>query len=180
MAPLFVPTAGGRPMCVSITNAGRPWGWVADEKGYRYTKWHPVTGRAWPVIPASWMNIADRIAGPDDWDCAHIVRYDDDGSLGLHRDETEFDIEGQIVTISLGRSAKWKVRESKSTPITSAELKSGDVTLLSGPSRHVLHGVEGLRSPEMFDVPLLTFDGRYAISIRSGAGRPARLQAWRR
>ena len=44
-------TPGGFRMSVAMTNCGS-YGWVSDERGYRYSATDPDTGRAWPALPA--------------------------------------------------------------------------------------------------------------------------------
>ena len=58
-APLFTPAMprSGKPMSVRMTNCG-PLGWVTDkERGYRYQATHPTTGKAWPPIPATLLEL---------------------------------------------------------------------------------------------------------------------------
>ena len=62
-APLFTPRMPrtGKPFSVRMTNCGA-LGWVSDEKrGYRYQATHPVTGKTWPPIFPSLLNIWNEI-----------------------------------------------------------------------------------------------------------------------
>src|SRR6185295_6404728 len=45
-------TPGGFTMSVAMTNCGEA-GWVTDRQGYRYESHDPVSGRAWPPMPAA-------------------------------------------------------------------------------------------------------------------------------
>ena len=47
-------TPGGYAMSVAMTNCGAV-GWVTDRKGYRYSAIDPESGRAWPALPASFL-----------------------------------------------------------------------------------------------------------------------------
>src|SRR3954470_16979069 len=50
-------TPGGQTMSVAMTNCG-PLGWVSDRGGYRYDACDPLTGRAWPAMPAEFLELA--------------------------------------------------------------------------------------------------------------------------
>lgn len=179
-APLFAVAAGRFPMSVRVTNAGKV-GWVADERGgYRYQARHPVTGKPWPKIPKAWKLLADRYESGELWDCAHIVWYAQDARegkgavLGEHRDKTEHDKSGVIVTVALGDPADWWVREDEEAKPTMARLNSGAIVVFKGPSRHVLHRIGKVHygDADMFHPSPLDGPGRIALSIRSGAGAP--------
>lgn len=188
LAPLFVPVAGSLDMSVRITNAG-PVGWCATSRdrrrfpfaerdGYHYSRIHPVTGAPWPTIPTWWLELADRFRGPDEdgppllWDCAHVVFYQPDAMLGWHRDKTEADLRGRVVTFVLGDPAVWEIEDGEGV-VTSTVLITGDVVRLSGPARNLEHriarvmpGVVG----DLFNPSPLSKPGRVVISVRSGAG----------
>ncbi len=171
LAPLHSQVSGGKAMSVMTSNAGA-LGWVADDQGYRYAPDHPKTGDAWPPIPTAWTAIADRVAGSHPWDCAHLVWYAPGARLGWHRDKTEAERHHPIVTICLGDEAAWAVRVDELEPIHRTRLQSGDVTLLSGSNRHLLHTVEGIiAAPSLLAPSPLDRPGRLAISVRV-AGSP--------
>jgi alkylated DNA repair protein (DNA oxidative demethylase) len=158
------PKAGGREMSVRISNAGA-WGWVADERGYRYASVNPQTGRPWAEIPAPWLEYATSVAGAHPWDCAHLVWYERDACLGWHRDVTERR-RLPIVTVSLGDQARWSVREDEGAPICTATLESGHTTVLSGPTREALHRVDRIAPAGLFSPSPLGRPGRLAVSVR--------------
>src|SRR6478735_1038636 len=54
-------TPGGYRMSVAMTNCG-PLGWVSDKSGYRYISNDPVSGLAWPSMPASFLRLATSAA----------------------------------------------------------------------------------------------------------------------
>ena len=45
-------TRRGQTIQVAMTNCGTA-GWVSDTKGYRYSPIDPLTGKAWPEMPAA-------------------------------------------------------------------------------------------------------------------------------
>jgi alkylated DNA repair protein (DNA oxidative demethylase) len=172
-APLMRPTAGGRDMSVRITNAG-PWGWVADQQGYRYTDRHPVTGQPWPPIPERWAIVAAEMGYLHAWDCAHVVWYEPGAALGWHRDKTEHSRTGAILTFSLGDPAIWCVRANEEAEETRCTLNSGAVVLLYGETRDYLHRIAKVLPQDNGDLfrpasPLST-PGRLVVSLREGAG----------
>ena len=60
-------TPGGFEMSVAMTNCGIV-GWLSDRKGYRYEPRHPGTGKPWPPIPQSVLQVA--------LDCARDAGFD--------------------------------------------------------------------------------------------------------
>jgi alkylated DNA repair protein (DNA oxidative demethylase) len=196
-APMFTPVAGGLDMSVQITNAG-PVGWCAtsgdrkrfpfaEREGYHYAARHPVTGEPWPAIPPRWLELADMFRGPDEdgpllpWDCAHIVYYrppkgsDPGANLGWHRDKTEADRRGRVITFPLGDDAWWEIEDEDGNK-TSTILRSGDVVRLSGPTRHLQHRIAKVLPRQTLDLfapteSPLSGPGRVVISARSGARR---------
>lgn len=86
---LVVP--GGHTMSVGMTNCGRV-GWVSDRSGYRYDPIDPDTGKPWPPMPASFLDLASRAAAEAgfpgyDPDACLINRYEAGAKLGLHQDK---------------------------------------------------------------------------------------------
>ena len=75
-----------------MTNCGE-LGWVTDkERGYRYQATHPVTGKPWPPIPQTlldlWREVADHPQPPQ----ACLVNfYSDKAKMGQHQDRDESD-----------------------------------------------------------------------------------------
>jgi len=63
--------------------------------------------------------------------------------LGLHRDEDETDFSAPILSVSLGDDAIFRIGGLKRRePTQSITLTSGDVFVMSGPSRLRYHGIE--------------------------------------
>src|SRR3974390_3133706 len=85
-APLYTSTMpkSGAPMSVRMTNCG-DFGWYSDKSGgYRYDPRHPLTGTAWPPIPAAllsaWAHLTDYALPPQ----ACLVNvYESDARMGL-------------------------------------------------------------------------------------------------
>lgn len=144
-APLYVPTMPrtGKPMSVRMTNCGA-LGWVTDkQRGYRYQETHPVTGRPWPPMPASLLNLWDTLADYERPPEACLVNfYDDTAKMGLHQDSDEADFNAPVLSVSLGDTCLFRVGGTARTDkAVSLKLKSGDIVLLAGKSRLAFHGV---------------------------------------
>jgi alkylated DNA repair protein (DNA oxidative demethylase) len=146
-------TRGGYSMSVAMTNCGRV-GWVSDKTGYRYDPIDPSTGLAWPAMPASFRDLAERAAAQagfrnyDPDDCL-INRYVPGAKLGLHQDRDEKDAWAPIVSVSLGVDAVflWGGKH-RSDRVRRLHLTHGDVVVWGGPARFVHHGVAPLREGE--------------------------------
>ena len=143
-ARLYRPvTPGGKPMSVEMSNMG-PLGWVTDARGYRYEALHPVTGDAWPPIPALlldlWAELADPTTPPD---ACLVNLYRAGGRMGSHRDADEADFSLPVLSISLGDTAIFRIGGlARRDPTISVRLASGDVCLLAGEARLAYHGVD--------------------------------------
>lgn len=161
-APLVRPkTSSGRPMRVRISSAGQ-FGWVGAKGGYRYDKTQ-ANGKPWPPLPKTWINLANEIAGIQNWDSAIINWYDNEASLGWHRDKDEADLTRPIVTISLGDACSWAVKDDNGNAHR-VRLESGNITLLAGKNRNKYHTVEKIIEAGLFS-PLKT-RGRISITMR--------------
>lgn len=144
-APLYVPTMPrtGKPMTVRMTNCG-PLGWVTDKaRGYRYQETHPGTGRPWPEMPASLLNLWEKLADyPLPPEACLINFYDDTARMGMHQDSDEADFNAPVLSVSLGDTCLFRIGGTQRTDkAASLKLKSGDIVLLAGKSRLAFHGV---------------------------------------
>src|SRR6202047_2651920 len=54
-------TPGGFRMSVAMTNCGA-FGWITDEKGYRYDRVDPETNNTWPGMSDCFLRIASSAA----------------------------------------------------------------------------------------------------------------------
>ncbi len=143
-------TPGGLRMSVAMTNAGS-LGWVSDRHGYRYDPIDPLSGRAWPVMPAILHELAGNAAaraGFDGFvpDACLINRYQTGARLSLHQDRDEGDLAQPIVSVSLGVPAMFlfggleRAERQQRVP-----LAHGDVVVWGGPARLRFHGVLPLK-----------------------------------
>lgn len=139
-------TPGGREMSAALSSCGR-FGWVTDERGYRYAERDPETGRPWPTMPAVLRALATRAASAAGFeafapDSCLINRYGPDARMSLHRDDTERAFDAPIVSVTLGASATFAFGGGERTdPVQKVPLHHGDVLVWGGPSRLRYHGV---------------------------------------
>lgn len=134
-------------MSVAMTACGER-GWISEKGGYRYSEADPLTGRAWPAMPALFATLAAEaaaVAGFDGFvpDSTLINEYRPGTKLSLHQDKEERDPAHPVVSVSLGLAAifAWGGLARRG-PLRRYELLSGDVVVFGGPSRLVYHGVE--------------------------------------
>jgi alkylated DNA repair protein (DNA oxidative demethylase) len=142
-------TPGGFRMSVAMSNCGA-LGWVTDASGYRYDRIDPDSGRPWPQMPESFVELAHRAAdgaGYRDFvpDACLISRYEPGARLTLHQDRNEEDFDQPIVSLSLGLPAMFLLGGLK-RPVKAMRvpLNHGDVVVWGGPARLRYHGVTAL------------------------------------
>jgi alkylated DNA repair protein (DNA oxidative demethylase) len=146
-------TPGGHTMSVAMTNCGRV-GWVSDASGYRYDPIDPDSGKPWPALPSTFLDLARRAAeqgGFTDFapDACLINRYKPGAKLSLHQDKDELDLGAPIVSVSLGLPATFLFGGfSRSDPVMRYRLTHGDVVVWGGPARLAYHGVAPLPDGE--------------------------------
>jgi alkylated DNA repair protein (DNA oxidative demethylase) len=142
-------TPGGHRMSVAMTNCG-PLGWVSDRSGYRYDPHDPDSGRPWPAMPSSFVELAIGAAAAVGYpsfmpDACLINRYQPGARLSLHRDEGDFG--APIVSVSLGADAIFLFGGLKRTDRAERVLlRHGDVVVLGGEARMRYHGVAPLKA----------------------------------
>ena len=158
----------GKPFSVINSNAGL-YGWFADQNGYHYSDKHPVTNQPWPEIPKEIIEIAQLLANKAGYfnfkpESCYINFYSENGSLGLHRDDSEQNLTAPIVSISLGDTALFhlggKTRKDQKQKIL---LESGDCYVQGGDSRLYYHSVEKILPKTS---SLLPDGGRINLTIR--------------
>lgn len=163
-APLFAPeTRWGKKMSVRMTSAGR-YGWFSDRRGYRYIAQHP-SGADWPPIPDPvmdvWRALAPQARAPE---CCLVNFYTGGAKMGLHQDRDEADFSQPVLSISLGDDALFRIGGTERGGKTqSTWLESGDVMLLTGPSRLAYHGIDRIRGGSS---TLLAGGGRINLTLR--------------
>jgi alkylated DNA repair protein (DNA oxidative demethylase) len=153
-APLrHLVTPGGYTMSVAMSNCGA-LGWVSDRSGYRYDAKDPLSGKAWPAMPACFAELALRAAaevGFDNFqpDACLINRYEPGARLSLHQDKDEGNMDAPIVSVSLGLPAVFLFGGlSRADRPARYRLLHGDVAVWGGPSRLAYHGVAPLADGE--------------------------------
>lgn len=166
-APLYVPAMPrtGKEMTVRMTNCGA-LGWVTDkERGYRYQDTHPVTGKAWPAIPARLLSLWQEHAGwPQPPEACLVNFYDASARMGMHQDRDEQNLEAPVLSVSLGDSCLFRVGGiERGGGTMSFRLESGDVVLLEGPGRLRFHGVDRIHAGTS---GLLKNGGRINLTLR--------------
>jgi alkylated DNA repair protein (DNA oxidative demethylase) len=112
----------------------------------------PLTGLAWPRIPASWLSFVESVAKQSGFfnfmpDVCLVNRYAPGNKLSLHQDRDEQDFTQPIVSISLGISAHFLMgglkRKDKTQTIL---LNHGDVIVWGGVSRMRYHGISVIKN----------------------------------
>ena len=165
-APLYSPAMprSGSPYSVRMSNCGSH-GWLSDQSGYRYSSVHPLTGAPWPAIPQPVLDIWRETTGlAFDPQACLINYYGPTAKLGLHRDQDEEAKDVPILSISLGDTALFRLGgPERKSPTRSMRLGSGDLLLLSGPSRHWFHGVDRILPGTS---RLLKEGGRFNLTLR--------------
>ena len=147
-----------------MSNCG-PLGWLSDRSGYRYSPIHPLTGEPWPAIPAPVLELWRATTGAAYPPEACLINYyGPTAKLGLHRDQDEAAKEAPILSISLGDTALFRLGgPERKDPTRSVKLASGDLVVLSGPSRHWYHGVDRILPGTS---QLLPEGGRFNLTLR--------------
>jgi alkylated DNA repair protein (DNA oxidative demethylase) len=151
--PQQMMTPMGYKMSVRTTSFGQ-FGWVGTKGGYGYSTTDPVTKKAWPAIPSSFLVLAKsaaKQAGYRDFepDTCLVNVYEVGSKMGLHQDKDEQDFTQPIVSVSLGLAATFQFgglkRQDKPRKLT---LSHGDVVVWGGKSRMCFHGVLPLKAGE--------------------------------
>ncbi len=143
-------TPGGFRMSVSTSSCGQA-GWITDGAGYRYSSRDPLTGKAWPEMPALFMQLAQSAAneaGYPDFlpDSCLINRYRPGTKMSLHQDKDERNLGQPIVSISLGLPAIFQFGgDERSDKTQRIALMHGDVFVWGGVSRLKYHGILPLK-----------------------------------
>ena len=164
-APFYEPqTPWGKPMSVLQTSLG-PLGWITDRSGYRYADRHPVTGEPWGVMPQSLLDLWARYADPaTPADSCLVNLYRGEAKMGMHQDSDEANLNAPVLGISLGDTAVFRMGGlARKDPSTTLRLASGDINLLSGPSRRSYHGIDRILAGSS---QLIPGGGRINLTLR--------------
>jgi alkylated DNA repair protein (DNA oxidative demethylase) len=165
-APLFTPVMPrtGRPFSVRMTNLGK-LGWVSDRNGYRYQPLHPETGKPWPAMPRTLLDIWHKVSGfqPEPEACL-VNSYQQGAKMGLHQDRDEEDFSAPVVSVSLGDTAVFRFGGTERGGKTQTlKLSSGDVVVLGGKARLCFHGIDRVLTGTS---TLLKEGGRINLTLR--------------
>lgn len=164
---------GGGRMAVAMSNCGG-LGWVADQHGYRYTSFDPLSGMPWPEMPEEFGTRAKSVAAEAGFmhfvpDACLINRYVAGVGLGVHRDADEEDLEQPIVSVSIGESAVFLWGGLKrNEPLRRLALHDGDVLVWGGTARLTYHGVMPIAPAEPGAL-------RFNLTFRSASRNSTRL-----
>ncbi len=165
-APFYRPRMphSGKAFSVEETNFGS-LGWCSDERGYRYERLHPLSGKPWPAMPAMLLDLWRACTGyPAAPECCLVNLYRDGARMGLHQDRDEEDLDAPVLSLSLGDDALFRIGgTSRKGPTTSFRLRSGDVLVFGGPARLAFHGVDRVTSNSSQIVP---GGGRLNLTLR--------------
>ena len=164
-APFYRPAmpGSGKAFSVEESNFGS-LGWVSDKDGYRYQPAHPVTGKAWPAIPAALMELWREIADAPEPECCLVNLYRGEARMGLHQDKDEQAMGAPVVSVSLGDEALFRIGgETRRGPTRSVTLSSGDVVMFGGPARLAYHGIDRIRPGSSSLIP---GGGRINLTLR--------------
>src|SRR3984957_19567692 len=139
-------TPGGFVMSVAMTNCGAA-GWVTDRSGYRYDALDPESGKPWPSMPASFLDLAVAAAKEAGYpnfvpDACLINRYEPGARLSLHQDKNEHDLTQPVVSVSLGLPATFLFGGLERAERTQRiQIVHGDVIVWGGPARLRYRGI---------------------------------------
>src|SRR6185437_14843763 len=132
--------------------------------GYRYETKHPVTGKAWPPIPAVLLDLwtaTTGCGGPPE--CCLVNLYREGARMGLHQDRDE-KAEAPVLSVSLGNEALFRIGgTTRRDPTQSVKLSSGDVLAFGGPARRAYHGIDRIVAGSS---PLIPGGGRINLTLR--------------
>ncbi|MFL5239290.1 MAG: alpha-ketoglutarate-dependent dioxygenase AlkB family protein [Rhizomicrobium sp.] len=165
-APFYRPRMPiyGKPFSVEETNFG-PLGWMSDETGYRYSTTHPETGKPWPAIPQTLLELWGAAARyPEPPECCLVNLYRGGARMGLHQDKDEQALDAPVLSVSLGDGALFRIGGvSRRGATKSLLLQSGDVLVFGGPARLAYHGIDRVMAGTS---PLLPGGVRINLTLR--------------
>lgn len=143
-------TPGGYTMSVAMTNCGE-YGWMSDQKGYRYATTDPLNNTAWPAMPGAFLALAQSAAQQAGFshfnpNACLINCYKPGSKMSLHQDKDEQDFSNPIVSVSLGIPATFMFGGlQRQDPTENILLHHGDVVVWGGTRRLAFHGIKPLK-----------------------------------
>ncbi|MFV3517133.1 alpha-ketoglutarate-dependent dioxygenase AlkB, partial [Mycobacterium tuberculosis] len=140
-------------------------------RGYRYGDTDPLSGLAWPAMPALFRQLASDAAAAAGFDrfepeACLVNRYEPGSKLSLHQDRDERNLNQPIVSVSLGVDAMFLWGgQMRGDRVRRFRLHHGDVVVWGGPARLTYHGVDTL----VCAAHPLTGELRYNLTFRRAA-----------
>ncbi|HEY4095593.1 MAG TPA: alpha-ketoglutarate-dependent dioxygenase AlkB [Baekduia sp.] len=158
---------------MSVQSVCLGWHWLP----YRYSRTADDAGGA-PVAPfPAWLGDLGRRAVADAYedpragdgyrpDAALINYYDDRAKMGMHQDKEERSA-APVVSLSIGDDCVFRFGNphDRGRPYTDVALRSGDLFVFGGPSRHAYHGVPRIL-PGTADPATGMAGGRLNLTLR--------------
>lgn len=142
-------TPQGHSIAAAMSNCGH-YGWISDQRGYRYSTHDPHSNQPWPAIPQSLSQLATAAAAAAGYhnfrpQACLINRYQQGQGMGLHQDRNEQDLSAPIVSVSLGAPIIFLFGGlQRNIKPNRWLLEHGDVVVWGGASRLAYHGVAPL------------------------------------
>ena len=164
-SPLYRPVMPGTGKAFSVEESSfGALGWVADKSGYRYQPLHPATGKPWPDIPPTLLELWREINDGSAPESCLVNFYGAGARMGLHQDRDEKDTSAAVIGVSLGDTALFRIgRTTRGGKTVSVSLESGDVIVFGGPARLAYHGIDRVKPGTS---QLLPGGGRLSLTLR--------------
>lgn len=142
-APLMTFKINNYPMKVEMTSCGK-YAWLIENNQYKYSQIHPITKQPFPPIPQIILDIikpiTEMIEEPNYQPETCLINfYRNNSKLGFHQDNSETNLKPAIISISLGNSAIFQIKEN--SEIKEILLESGDILILNKKSRLAYHAI---------------------------------------
>jgi alkylated DNA repair protein alkB family protein 1 len=133
---------------------GYQYNWTTKEYNFNEAD----SAAVFPNDLARWIQSAVEVLGfgSDYRPEAGIVNfYQPEDTLTGHVDRSEKNMEAPLVSLSIGQSAIFLLggKSREDAPVRAIIVRSGDLSILSGPSRHLFHGVPKILSESTFEAP---------------------------
>jgi alkylated DNA repair protein (DNA oxidative demethylase) len=112
-------------------------------------------------LQALWADLTGYGAPPE---ACLVNYYGPHAKMGLHQDRDEKPLDAPVLSVSLGDTAMFRLGgQERKAPTQSFKLASGDVMMLSGPSRLCFHGIDRILPGTS---TLLEKGGRLNLTLR--------------
>jgi len=143
IATLMTFKINNRRMSTQMTSCGK-YAWLIENNQYKYSQIHPITKQPFPPIPQIILDIikpiTEMIEEPNYQPETCLINfYKNNSKLGFHQDNSETNLNPAIISISLGNSAIFQIKEN--SEIKEILLESGDILILNKKSRLAYHAI---------------------------------------